>query len=96
VQNINTTQKIFLITTVIFFVAQLFVNSNLSPLGTQLQSLNSEKEYLVEVNNNINEQLAKLNSIVVVKELAQKQLNFDKGSAQSTLYIQTDNVLAER
>ncbi|MCD4811692.1 hypothetical protein K8R14_03755 [bacterium] len=94
--NINTTQKIFLITTIVFFVAQLFVNSNLSPLGTQLQNLNSEKEYLVEVNNNINEQLAKLNSIVVVKELAQKQLNFDKGSAQSTLYIQADNVLAER
>ena len=95
-RKINTTQKIFLITTIIFFVAQLIVNSKLSPLGTQLQNLNSEKEYLVEVNNNINEQLAKLNSIVVVKELAQKRLNFDKASAQSTIYIQTENVLAER
>ncbi|MCD4756144.1 hypothetical protein K8R20_00815 [bacterium] len=95
-KNINITQKISLVTIFLFFVAQLIVNSNLSPLGTQLQTLNSEKEYLVEVNNNINEQLAKLNSIVVIKELAQKQLNLDKASAQSTLYIQVENVLAER
>lgn len=92
----NTTTKIFILSTIIFFVAQLIVNSNLSPLGTQLQELNSEKEYLVEINNNINEQLAKLNSIVVVQKLAQKKLNFDKASAQSTIYLQTENVLAER
>ncbi len=95
-KKLNTTLKIFILSATIFFVAQLIVNSNLSPLGTQLQQLNQEKEYLVEVNNNINEQLAKLNSIVVVRELAQKKLNFDKASAQSTIYIQTENVLAER
>ena len=92
----NTILKIFILSTTIFFVAQLIVNSNLSPLGTKLQELNKEKEYLVEVNNNINEQLAKLNSIIVVKTLAQKKLNFDKGSTQSTVYLQTENVLAER
>jgi hypothetical protein len=96
VKKTNTTTKIFILSTIIFFVAQLIVNSNLSPLGTQLQELNSEKEYLVEINNNINEQLAKLNSIVVVQKLAQKKLNFDKASAQSTIYLQTENVLAER
>ena len=95
-KKINTTIKIFILSTIIFFVAQLIVNSNLSPLGTRLQDLNKEKEYLVEVNNNINEELAKLNSIVVIKELAQKKLNFDKASAQSTIYIQTESVLAER
>ena len=95
-KKINTILKIFIFSTTIFFVAQLIVNSNLSPLGTRLQELNREKEYLVEVNNNINEQLAKLNSIIVVKELAQKKLNFDKASAQSTIYIQTESVLAER
>lgn len=94
--KIKTTIKIFAVSTIIFFVAQLIVNSNLSPLGTQLQELNGEKDYLVEVNNNIHEQLAKLNSIVVVKELAQKKLKFDKASPQSTIYIQQDKVLAER
>lgn len=88
------TTKFFILSTLIFFVAQLIVNSNLSPLGTKLQELNKEKKYLVEINENINEDLAKLDSIVVVKELAQKKLNFDKQNTQSTIYIQ--NVLAER
>jgi hypothetical protein len=92
----NPILKFFIISTIIFFVAQLIVNSNLSPLGTRLQKLNSEKEYLVEVNENIHEELAKLDSIVVVKELAQKKLNFDKQDVQSTIYIQTDSVLAEK
>lgn len=92
----NITLKTFILSTVIFFVAQLIVNSNLSPLGTKLQKLNSEKEYLVEVNENINEELAKLDSIVVVKELAQKKLNFDKQDVRSTIYIQTEKVLAEK
>jgi hypothetical protein len=73
---------------------QLIVNSRLSPLGSSLQKLNKEKEYLVEINENINEELAKLDSIIVVKELAQKKLNFDKHTVQSTIYI--NNVLAER
>jgi cell division protein FtsB len=85
-----------MLSTGIFFLAQLVINSNLSPLGSQLQKLNSEKEYLVEENEKINERLAKLDSIVVVKELAQKKLNFDKQNPQSTVYIHTANVLAEK
>lgn len=95
-KNRPLTVKIFVLSTIIFFVAQLIVNSNLSPLGTRLQELNKEKEYLVEVNENINEELAKLDSIVVIKELAQKKLNFDKRTSQSTIYIQKENVLAEK
>lgn len=90
----NIAVKIFAVCTLIFFVAQLGVNSRLSPLGSSLQELNKEKEYLVEINENINEELAKLDSIIVVKELAQKKLNFDKHTVQSTIYI--NNVLAER
>jgi hypothetical protein len=92
----NLTLKIFILSTIIFFVAQLIVNSNLSPLGSKLQELNSEKEYLVEVNENAHEELAKLDSIVVVRKLAQKKLNFDKHNSQSTIYIQDTNVLAEK
>ena len=95
-KNTSLSLKFFILSTIFFFVAQLVVNSNLSPLGTRLQLLNSEKEYLVEVNENINEELAKLDSIVVVKELAQKRLNFDKHNSQSTIYIQRENVLAEK
>lgn len=92
----NFTVKFFIFSTIIFFVAQLIVNSNLSPLGTRLQKLNKEKDHFVEVNENIHEELAKLDSIVVIRELAQKKLNFDKQEAQSTIYIQGENLLAEK
>lgn len=95
-RNLSLVTKFFILSTLIFFVAQLIVNSRLSPLGSQLQKLNSEKEYLLEINENIHEELAKLDSIVVVKELAQKKLNFDQHNAQSTIYIQLENVLAEK
>ena len=95
-KNKNLTLKIFIISTIIFFVAQLTINSNLSPLGTRLQKLNTEKEYLVESNENMHEQLAKLDSIVVIKELAQKKLRLDKKNIQSTIYIQKENLLAEK
>ena len=92
----NFTFKTFILITILFFVAQLIVNSNLSPLGTRLQELNSEKEYLVESDENISEELAKLDSIIVVKELAQKKLNFGKHDGQSILYIKQESVLAEK
>lgn len=95
-KNIKLTTKIFILSTTIFFIAQLVINSNLSPLGTKLQELNREKDFLVEINENISEELAKLDSIVVVRELAQKKLNFDSNIALDTIYIQKDNVLAER
>jgi hypothetical protein len=95
-KNKNIALKIFLLSTIIFFAAQLTINSKLSPLGTQLQKLNSEKEYLVELNQNIREKLAKLDSIVVVKELAEKKLNFEKQDIQSTIYIRQDSLFAEK
>lgn len=95
-KNRKITFKIFILSTIVFFVAQLIINSNLSPLGTKLQKLNSEKGFLVEANENINEELAKLDSIVVVKELAQKKLNLDQTTAQTTVYIQDTNLLAEK
>jgi hypothetical protein len=96
VKKLSVTIKFFILSTAIFFGAQLVINSRLSPLGTQLQQLNTEKEYLVEINENINEELAKLDSIVVVKQLAQKKLEFDRHNPKSTIYLQYENVLAEK
>jgi hypothetical protein len=96
VKKLSVTIKFFILSTAIFFGAQFVINSRLSPLGTQLQQLNTEKEYLVEINENINEELAKLDSIVVVKQLAQKKLEFDRHNPKSTIYLQYENVLAEK
>lgn len=90
------TTQFFIFSVFVFLVAQLIINSRVSPLGSQLQQLNIERDYLLEINENINEELAKLDSIVVVRELAQKRLNLENNTSLDTIYIQKDNVLAGR
>ena len=68
-QPSNITTKIFLVCFIIFAASQLVVNSILTPLGTELQSLNTEKEYLLEENRELSEKIAKTNSIKVIQDL---------------------------
>lgn len=92
----NTTLTIFLFTLFIFTLSQLFINSILSPLGIELQSLNREKNYLVEENRSMEEQIAKTNSITVIKKLADKELNISSSSEKTIIYIEDKSIIAER
>lgn len=99
--NHNRTQKnipalVFITTMSIFVVSQLVINAVLNPLGTELQSLNSEKNFLVEENKTMEEQVAKTNSITVIKQLAQAQLSLGSQSTRSVIYLEQSSVLAEK
>ncbi|MFA7677955.1 MAG: hypothetical protein WCY00_00355 [Candidatus Dojkabacteria bacterium] len=72
------------------------INSILSPLGIQLQSLNSEKNYLIEENRLMEEQVAKTGSIHVIKQLANKELNISSSSEKTVIYIEDSSIIAER
>jgi magnesium-transporting ATPase (P-type) len=48
---------------VLFVVSQLVINSILTPLGIKLEELNDEKEYLLEENRVISEEIAKNSSL---------------------------------
>ena len=93
-QNIALT--IFLFSLFAFILSQLIVNSILSPLGIQLQSLNSEKNYLIEENRLMEEQIAKTSSIHVIKHLANEELNISSSSDRFIIYIEDTSILAER
>ena len=93
-QNIALT--IFLFSLFAFVSSQLIVNSILSPLGIQLQSLNSEKNYLIEENRLMEEQIAKTSSIHVIKQLANKELNISSDSERFVIYIEDTSIIAER
>ena len=92
----NTILTIFLFTLFIFILSQLFINSILSPLEIELQSLNKEKNYLVEENRTMEEQIAKTNSITVIKKLATKELNISPSSEKTIIYIEDKSIIAER
>lgn len=94
--NSSSTVKILVISFIIFGVSQLVVNSILTPLGTELQSLNSEKEYLLEENRQIEEEVAKTNSIKVIQNLSEKKLKLVQDKQQTVIYIEDASLMAEK
>ena len=84
------------ISLVLFAMSQLVINSILSPLGIELEILNTEKEFLVEENRAMENQIAKLGSIKVVETLTGKRLNISKIEGQEIIYISDTAVIAGR
>jgi hypothetical protein len=95
-QQSNTPFKVFLVTLVLFGLSQLVVNSILTPLGVKLQSLNTEKEHLLEENRQISEDIAKNNSIRVIENLSDKKLNLTQDKQQTVVYIEDTTLVANR
>ena len=85
---------LLLISFVIFTLSQLVVNSILTPLGIKLESLNKEKEYLLEENRVISEEIAKNSSIKVIENLSGKKLNLSQGKIQTFVYIEDSRLVA--
>lgn len=80
----------------IFILSQLVINAVLSPLGTELQNLNKEKNFLVEENRTMEEQVANTGSITVIKKLADKQLDIRAQNQKSIIYLEQSALLAEK
>lgn len=81
---------------VAFTLSQLVVNSVLTPLGVQLEKLNTEKEYLLEENRDISEEIAKSSSIKVIEQLSQKKLKLSQDIEQSYIYIEDPTLVANK
>ncbi|MBU1120019.1 hypothetical protein KKA50_02400 [Patescibacteria group bacterium] len=92
----NIPALVFTFSMVAFVLSQLVINAVLNPLGTELQNLNKEKNFLVEENRTMEEQVAKTSSITVIKKLADKQLNISSQSQKSIIYLEQSALLAEK
>ncbi len=99
IKKVTFNNRIFslllLLSFVIFVLSQLIVNSILTPLGSKLESLNSEKEYLLEENRTISEQIAKNNSLRVIESLSTKKLNLSMEKVQTFVYIEDSTLVAK-
>jgi hypothetical protein len=92
----NVPAMTFVFSISVFILSQLVINAILNPLGTELQSLNSEKNFLVEENNTMQEKVAEVSSLTVVKKLADQQLNLSAENTKSIVYLEQSAVLAEK
>ena len=92
----NRVSKVFIFTLILFGVSQLIINSLLTPLGVKLQSLNTEKEHLLEENREISEMIAKNSSIKVIESLSEKKLNLSQEKQQTVVYIEDTTLVANK
>ncbi|WKZ31213.1 MAG: hypothetical protein QY318_00365 [Candidatus Dojkabacteria bacterium] len=81
---------------VAFILTQLVTNSILSPLGHTLQSLNEEKNQLVEVNREVEREIASNVALSVVDTYAKEKFNLSDDSDSETIYITDDSIQASR
>lgn len=79
---------------VLFVISQLVINSILTPLGIKLEALNDEKEYLLEENRDISEEIARNSSLKVIENLSEKKLNLSKNINQTYIYIPDSRLVA--
>jgi len=87
---------VFTFSMIVFVLSQLVINAVLNPLGTELQNLNREKNFLVEENRAMEEQVAKTSSITVIKKLADKQLDIRAQAQKTIIYLEQSALLAEK
>jgi len=87
---------ILTVTLVVFVISQLVINSILSPLGIELENLNTEKEALIEENRDMENEIAKLSSLKVIQTLTAERLDISKNEDPEIIYISDTEVIAER
>ena len=92
----NIAASIFVLSLVLFILSQLIINSILSPLGTELQSMNGEKNYLIEENRGMEEEIAKSGSITVIQKLADKTLSLSPSNKKTLVYLQEIAIVANK
>jgi len=92
----NMAASIFVLSLVLFILSQLIINSILAPLGTELQSMNGEKNYLIEENRGMEEEIAKSGSITVIQKLADKTLSLSPSNKKTLVYLQEIAIVANK
>ena len=92
----NIAASIFVLSLVLFILSQLIINSILAPLGTELQSMNGEKNYLIEENRGMEEEIAKSGSIMVIQKLADKTLSLSPSNKKTLVYLQEIAIVANK
>lgn len=82
---------------IIFVTTQMVTNAILSPLGHKLQSLNSEKNELIEENRILEQQIAKADSIIVIELYSKEKFELEDNSGKDrnkTIYVSDKSVQA--
>jgi amino acid permease len=86
--SIHKMARIFTVLALIIFIAtQLITNAVLSPLGHELQTLNEEKNELLEIRRNLEKDIASNTAVPVIKTYSKEKFGLKSDANSRTIYI---------
>ena len=92
----NIASIVFGIALIIFLGSQLFINAQLSHLGMKLQSLNDEKNALIDDNRKIQQDLATVQSLTAIQHLSQSDKKLTTVKSSQLVYVFDIGLRAEK
>lgn len=87
---------LFVISFIIFLGSQLLTNAILSPLGHELQALNTEKNLLIEDNRSLEQEIAKDSSLTIIRAYSTVQFDITDESQHQSIFVTDQSLQAQR
>lgn len=81
-------------TMVVFVITHLVINFVLTPKGIELENLAQEKNFLVENNRELGQEIARIKSISIVKEITSEKMSLESVTESEIIYISNESVVA--
>ncbi len=84
------------IVTIVFVTTQLVINFVLTPKGIELEDLSREKNLLVENNRELEQEIARIKSISIIKEVTEETMGLSSNPENEIIHITKDSIVAGR
>lgn len=86
----------FIIALLLFTLTQLITNAILSPLGHELQSMNFEKNALIEDNRQLEQEIAKDTSITIIQVYSADKFEIRAKTNHKSVYVTDPSIQAQK
>ncbi len=86
--------KLTVVAFLLFISSNIFVNFLLTPKGIQLEDLSQEKNILLENNRELGQEIARIKSINIIKEITGESMNLASRNSEKIIYISNDSIIA--
>ncbi len=83
-----------IIVMIIFVITHLVINFVLTPKGIELENLSAEKNFLVEQNRELGQEIARIKSISIIKEITGETMSLDANAQSEIIYISNESIVA--
>ena len=91
---LNLSTKLTVIVVLVFLMTQLVINSVLTPKGIQLENLSQEKTVLIETNRELGQEIARIKSISIIKEITSEAMNLEANAQNNIVYLSNQSIIA--